>query len=87
MLARLQHRKTSPLYLFLFALMTTIMTDLKRTTLHCNIAASSECFCFLLLPFWTCVTRTRERGVLTMHSNALLVSTQTSTRNERRQCS
>jgi hypothetical protein len=54
--------------LFLFALMTTIMTDLKRTTLHCNIAASSECFCFLLLPFWTCVTCTRKRGVLTMHA-------------------
>lgn len=32
--------------LFLFALMTTIMTDLERTTLHCNIAASSSAFAF-----------------------------------------
>jgi hypothetical protein len=64
--------------LFLFALMTTIMTDLQRTTLHCNIAASSECICFLLLPFWTCVTCTRKSGVLTMHSDARLASSQIS---------
>ena len=44
--------------LFLFALMTTIMTDLKRTTLHCNIAASTQYFCFMLY-FWICLTFTR----------------------------